>query len=108
MQDADVGGSAAAGQDSTLQLTPRTLFPSLRGGRAGNSKSVAAGGQGSKAGGFSSKLVGTSSHVPNLATFVSKPHAVAVTGECATEQCLTAQVTILSTVVQLLPAVVQV
>lgn len=88
MQDAEAGVSAAAEQDSTLQLTPRTLFPSLCGSMAANSKSVAATRQGSKAGGFSSKLVGMSSHVPNLATFVSKTHAVAVTGELATDAVL--------------------
>lgn len=66
-------------QDAGNNLTPRTLFPNLDGHKAGSSKSAAS--ASNQQGGFSSKLVGVSSHVPNPATYLSKRHDVAATGE---------------------------
>jgi hypothetical protein len=80
MPDA-AGFDASNGQDSVPQLTPRTLFPGLGGGKRGLVHLGASAGQGSGKGGFSSKLVGSSAQVPNLATFLSKPHAVADCGK---------------------------
>jgi hypothetical protein len=80
-EDAGPPSSTAGAQASKPQLTPRTLFPNVRGQQAGSSKTAADNVLGVKQGGFSSKLVGTSSHVPSLATFVNRPHDVAPAGE---------------------------
>jgi len=82
MQDTEVDPSTGRDQDSMLQFTPRTLFPSIGGHRPGTSKLNAEGLGVSKMGGFSIKLVGSSSYVPSLATYITKSHAVAEYGEC--------------------------
>jgi hypothetical protein len=78
MQDSDTGGVVGE-QASMPQLTPRALFPSLGGRRHSHSKPRTA--AGSRSGGFSSKLAGSSSHVPNLSTYLGLNHAVADQGE---------------------------
>lgn len=76
----DSGTEQGAGvQHSRPQLTPRTLFPGLSKARPSLSKHHAA--AGSKGVGFSSRLVGSSSHVPSLATYMGLGHAVADEGE---------------------------
>ena len=76
----DSGAEQGAGvQHSRPQLTPRTLLPRVSGARPSLSKHHAA--AGSKGGGFSSRLVGSSSHVPSLATYMGMKHAVADQGE---------------------------